>query len=319
MDKECAPAPKTSAPGAPELIQPATAPRAALKKKKTTLACVGPTGSFAWFAAGTFAASLAGEDVSLLPAPDLESIFRLIDDGLCSSALIPMENSRTGGAGPAIDLFLRHDLRISVEYSMRADICLLSRERNTDAIRVIYSHPRHLARCAGKLAVMFPDAATVATASDTEAAHFTAQMDGAAALGHPGLAGQHGLAALGIGIQSNADVIRFIRIERRDANAPSSAPCAPEDAISSLLFTLPDSPGALASVFQCLAEAGVSVRKLEMRPLDQEHTPDNLRHAFFAELETDLSSPAHARTMNILRAVCADCRLLGCYPRAAEV
>jgi chorismate mutase/prephenate dehydratase len=83
-----------------------------------------------------------------------------------------------------------------------------------------------------------------------------------------------------------------------------------EDAISSLLFTLPDKAGVLAAVLDVLARAGLNMRKLESRPLRME----NWKYVFFADLECDLKDPRLAPVLEQVRGLCTHCRILGVYP-----
>ena len=100
---------------------------------------------------------------------------------------------------------------------------------------------------------------------------------------------------------------------------------------SSLLFTLPDSPGALAGVLNCLAAADINLRKIESRPLRntapaeaaggaaEKQAAGHWKYAFFVDVERDMETEENAKTLYRLRTLCSSCRLLGTYARGPEL
>ena len=81
---------------------------------------------------------------------------------------------------------------------------------------------------------------------------------------------------------------------------------------TSLLFTVPHRPGALAAVLDVLARGGVNMTKLESRPL----RGAAWQYVFFVDIGCDLLRPVHQDTMNALTAACQSVRVLGVYPQS---
>ena len=84
---------------------------------------------------------------------------------------------------------------------------------------------------------------------------------------------------------------------------------------SSLLFTLPDQPGALAAVLNVLAGAKINMGKLESRPL----AGACWKYVFFVDADCNLAAPEMAKLRHDLAACCTDFSLLGSYPRGPRL
>lgn len=84
---------------------------------------------------------------------------------------------------------------------------------------------------------------------------------------------------------------------------------------SSLLFTLPDQPGALAAVLNVLAGAKINMGKLESRPL----AGACWKYVFFVDADCNLAAPEMAGLRRDLAACCTDFSLLGSYPRGPRL
>jgi chorismate mutase/prephenate dehydratase len=79
---------------------------------------------------------------------------------------------------------------------------------------------------------------------------------------------------------------------------------------TSILFTLPDKPGALSMVLSKLAGEGINLTKLESRPLRGE----KWKYVFFADLQCDLSREEFGKMLAELRNELHSLRILGSYP-----
>ncbi|MBU1248939.1 MAG: ACT domain-containing protein, partial [Proteobacteria bacterium] len=84
---------------------------------------------------------------------------------------------------------------------------------------------------------------------------------------------------------------------------------------TSILFTTPDRPGALATILKLFADKGVNMSKLESRPFREE----KWKYVFFADLECDLTSPEYQPLLVELRNNCHTLRELGSYPAGPQL
>ncbi len=100
---------------------------------------------------------------------------------------------------------------------------------------------------------------------------------------------------------------RFVVVGRTPADRPGTDK-------TSIIFSVSDKPGSLASVLRCFADAGINMRKLESRPL-----PGNTwKYVFFADLECDLLEDRYAHVLKELDQHCHSVRVLGSYPSGKQ-
>lgn len=128
---------------------------------------LGPRGSFAHAAASRqFGASVSFEDVRTA-----EGALNEVCRGHIDYAVLPIENSVTGGVDDTMDAVLQHasrgariinELRLPTRHAMHARC-------KPKEISRIYGTPEALGHCSKWLAVQFPSVQQVPTASDAEA------------------------------------------------------------------------------------------------------------------------------------------------------
>ena len=82
-----------------------------------------------------------------------------------------------------------------------------------------------------------------------------------------------------------------------------------------MIFTVPDKPGALSSILDLLAKNGINMRKLESRPLRGQ----TWKYVFFADVECDMTDPAHTAIVQELGTICNTFRILGSYPTGPQL
>lgn len=267
---------------------------------------LGPEGTFSYFAGVQF----LGRAVDFLPEPDIPSVFKAVASGRAELGIIPLENSLQGTVGQSLDHFLQQKVYIQSEIFCRISHSLLGRSGPLSSVRTVYSHPQPLAQCSGWLRSMLPHANVVPMESTAAAAKRVAEIEeeGAAAIGHSGLASILGLDILASGIEDLGDNwTRFVLI----AGSPSDASLsrAARDK-TSMLFTVPDKPGSLVGVLATLAKSGINMKKLESRPMRGE----TWKYVFFVDVECDLEQDAYAETLKELEHACHSLRILGSYP-----
>lgn len=268
------------------------------------VAFLGPEGTFSHMAALEF----FGNSMDFLPMPRFDDIFEAVENRACEIGVIPLENSLHGTVVQSIDLFAAHEVYIQSEWFSRISLSLMSRATGLEAVKTVYSHPQPLGQCAGWLRANLPEARHISVDSTAAAAHKVLGEANAAAIGHGGLAARLGLGVLAGSIEDTANNwTRFVSI----GTEPQPVGGANK---TSLLFTLADRPGALASALQCLARAGVNMNKLESRPIRSERW----KYTFFCDVSCDLTDPAHAGLLEELRTLCHGFRILGAYPAGKD-
>lgn len=261
---------------------------------------LGPEGTFSYFAA----LQHMGQSQYLTPKTNFEEIFRAVSDEGAELGVIPLENSLEGTVGQAVDLFMKYPVFIQGEIYHRISHALLSKTDSLDKVTEVHSHPQPLEQCREWLEAKLKGRPLFATDSSAAGAQVAAGKETAAAVGNVRLADMYGLNVLAERIEDHPDNwTRFLVI------APS--PCKEDRRDkTSILFTTPDSPGALAGVLNTLAGSGINMTKLESRPVRGE----KWKYVFFTDLECDLTKAEHESMLNTLREQCHTLRVLGTYP-----
>lgn len=266
-----------------------------------TVAYLGPEGTFTHLAGLEY----LGRSMDFTPCPTLHDVFLTVASRKADLGVIPLENSLQGSVGQSLDLFLQYNVYIHAELFSRISHALLAVNADLSSVRTVYSHPQALAQCSGWLRTNVPQAAVIPTESTAAAAaQAEREGDGSAAIGHPRLVERYGLKAVALDIQDLPDNwTRFLVI------GPTPTAGSSRDK-TSLLFTTPDRPGALAAILNLLADQGLNLTKLESRPLKGE----KWKYVFFMDVECDLSQEQYENTMSNLTSLCHTMRVLGSYP-----
>ena len=274
-------------------------------QKPQTVVYLGPEGTFSYFAGVEY----LGHSADFIPENNLEDVFKSVARKKAELGIIPLENSLQGSVGQSLDLFLRFDLYIHAEIFCKISHSLLSQEDNLNNIERVYSHPQALQQCAGWLNVHLPHVAVIPEESTARAARRVEEEPKSAAIGHKKLAEMFNLNVLASGIEDLPDNwTRFLII--------SAAP--PETGNhdkTSIVFTLPDRPGALVHVLQVLAKQGINMKKLESRPFKME----KWKYVFFVDVECDLTTDEYKDMLRELQDKCHTLRILGSYPRGEYI
>lgn len=269
------------------------------------VAYLGPEGTFSYFAGVEF----LGHSADFVPKADLEGVFRAVHDGETELGILPLENSLHGTVGQSLDLFLRFEISILSELFCKISHTLLSTATRLSDVKTVYSHPQPLAQCDSWLRSNLPGAKLIPTESTAAAAARVPDDPGSAAIGHKALAAMFGLNVLARGIEDLPDNwTRFVVVGRKPATGGNRDK-------TSLLFTVPDKPGALVGVLAALSTHGINMKKLESRPMRGE----KWKYVFFVDLECDLGRDEYAKALADVAASCHTMRILGSYPQGPSL
>jgi chorismate mutase/prephenate dehydratase len=232
--------------------------------------------------------------------------------GAADLALLPIENTTAGSINETYDLLARGGLHITGEVVSAIEHCLLALPGVTiDELRVVMSHPQALAQCHDFLA-RHPDLA-LRPELDTagSARHVRDAGDRTlAAIARSAAARRYGLAVVAPAIQSaSGNATRFVEIAVRPAPVPEHAA-----AKTSLVLALADRPGVLGEVLMRFAARGLSLTKLESRPIPE--APFTYR--FYADVLGHAASEAFDAVLAEVRPLTTELRVLGTYPAAMQ-
>lgn len=230
--------------------------------------------------------------------------------GTADLALLPIENSTAGSINEVYDLLAGGKLVITGEVVSAIEHCLLALPGVAlDELRVVMSHPQALSQCQALFAAHPHLAARPEL--DTAGAARRVRDAGDRTLGaiaSATAASTYGLAIVAQGVQSSAgNATRFVEMSLHAAPVPEGVP-----AKTSLLLALADRPGALGEILMRFAARGLSLTKLESRPIPE--TPWSYR--FYADVTGHASSEPFVHALEDIRPLTTDLRVLGTYAAA---
>lgn len=261
--------------------------------------------------AGTFSQAALykqfGHEVDALAEADIDACFRAVETGRADFAVVPVENSTEGPVSRTLDLIVASPLKICGEVMLPIHQNLMRKGEGLDGIQRVYGHAQSLAQCQIWLNRHLPAAERVEVASNAEGARCAAVEPNTAALGNEVAAQLYGLSIVEARVEDEAsNTTRFLVLGVNDAS-PSG-----HDK-TSLVLGAANQPGAIVKLLQPLADAGISMSKLESRPARSA----NWEYLFFLVCEGHRNDVLLAQTLAEIGKHAAFLKILGSYPASS--
>lgn len=266
------------------------------------IAFLGPAGTYTHIAA----LKHFGGSISDLPLASIEEIVQAVEVSRADFGVVPLENSLEGSVNQTLDCLVESNLNIFGEVNVEIEHQLLSKSESLSDIKVVQAHPQALAQCRRWLDKNLPGAERVSSPSNAEGARLATENPGFAAIASKRAAELYDLKILRSNIEDGADnTTRFVILSRH------TCPPSGED-ITSIVFTTKNEPGALHDVLQLFGDAGVSLTRIESRPLRQ----GRWEYIFFIDVEGHIETEPLKDVWPALDRLTGILQLLGSYPRA---
>eukprot|EP00977_Amphora_coffeiformis_P019889 scaffold7575_cov159-Amphora_coffeaeformis.AAC.4 len=287
---------------------------------------------------------LLGEKVVAIGRPSFEACFQAVASMECDYACLPVENSLGGSIHENYDLMLRYDLKIVAEHEFRVSHCLLAKPgvKRTD-LKYAISHPQALAQCDNFLRGLgitpipvYDTAGAAKMIAEGAKLPPNCTPENTAAIASD-LAGRtYGLNCLGTSIEDDdTNFTRFLLLSRKDVMQHLTKKMP---AKTSVVFTLPNTAGALYKALACFSLRDIDFSKIESRPTsasllnflkfksqqlgkksrNRAELP-RFRYCFYLDF---LASPVDENTQNALahlREQAEFVRVLGSYPQKSRL
>ena len=272
-------------------------------EETTRVAYLGPAGTFTQQAVMKH----FGHEVEALAEADIDACFHAVETGRADFAVVPVENSTEGAISRTLDLIVASPLKICGEVMLPIHQTLMRKQASMEGIRRVYGHAQSLAQCQQWLGRHLPGAERIAVVSNSEGARLAAADPEAATLGSEAAAELYGLTVIQARIEDEAsNTTRFLVLGQGDA-APSGRDK------TSLVMSTKNEPGAVVRLLQPLAEAGISMSKLESRPARS----SNWEYLFFVVCEGHRQDARLAAALAEIGSRAAFLKILGSYPAAS--
>jgi chorismate mutase/prephenate dehydratase len=262
--------------------------------------------------AGTFSQQAVikhfGHEVDAQAETDIDACFQAVETGRAEFAVVPVENSTEGAIGRTLDLIVASSLKICGEVMLPIHQMLMRKHSGLAGIQRVYGHAQSLAQCQQWLSRHLPNAERISVVSNSEGARRAAAEPDAATLGSETAAGLYGLVVVEARVEDEAtNTTRFLVLGQTDA-APSGRDK------TSLVMGAQNQPGAVVKLLQPLADAGISMSKLESRP----SRSSNWEYLFFVVCEGHREDAKLAAALAEIKARAAFLKILGSYPAATS-
>jgi prephenate dehydratase len=277
--------------------------------KTMRVAFQGEPGAFSEAAA----VQLLGNEITTVPRPTFDAVFRAITDGAADALLVPVENSLAGSVVRVYDLLLENALTITAETILPIELHLIAKPGATLAdIRTVCSHPMALAQCE-RFFGSHPQYKRVPaedTAGSVREVLARGDMTSAAIAGRRAADHYRGVI-LAEHIQDNTEnFTRFVLLKRA---ADAARATVPTDARKmSLAMRIAHRPGALLASLEPFARHNINLRKIESRPIHGQPWA----YQFVLEIEADQPERLDQALAEV-RTVTSDLRVMGLYAAAA--
>lgn len=291
-------------------------------EQTTRVAYLGPAGTFTQQAVH----KQFGHEVDALAEANIDACFHAVETGRADFAVVPVENSTEGAISRTLDLIVASPLKICGEVMLPIHQMLMRKalspqpsplegkhpegHKGANAwptpINRVYGHAQSLAQCQQWLTRHLPQAERISVVSNSEGARRAAAEPDAATLGSEAAAELYGLAVAAARVEDEAsNTTRFLVLGKTDA-APSGRDK------TSLVVGVRNQPGAVVKLLQPLADAGISMSKLESRPARS----CNWEYLFFIVCESHRLDPKLAAVLAEIESRAAFLKILGSYPAA---
>lgn len=277
------------------------------KKDFLKIAIQGIFGSYSSLAAKKYF-SEETEKISFIGKSTFEEVVRSVEKGEADYAILPVENTTSGGINDVYDALIHTNLSIIGEEILHVKHCLVAIEDvPVTNIKTIYAHPQAAAQCSMFLS-QFPDC-TVEFFTDTalSAQKMKEKNDPAIAA----IASRQAAELFKVKILSDdianqkENYTRFLIGTRKAEKVDLRIPCK-----TSIVMATDQTPGALVEALLVLKKHELNMTKLESRPI----LGNPWEEMFYLDFEGNLADPHVDEAMEEFSRHTRFFKVLGSYP-----
>lgn len=267
-----------------------------------SVAYLGPAGTYSEQAA----IKLFGKTTQLSPEETIKDVFRSAEAGSTDLAVVPVENSSEGAVRETHKLLMDTNANIVAEISIPIIHSLLTNEKNLDGIKTIYAHPQSFSQCRVWLATHLPKAEQIPCSSNAAAAELAAKSAKSAAIAGSEAASIYKLDTIEKGINDQpGNETRFVAL-----GSVETRPTGNDK--TSMICVLIDRPGVLYDLLKILADAKISMTRLESQPFAHG------QYAFYIDFIGHKDDQEVKQALSEVKKHTYICKILGSYHREVK-
>ncbi|MBN2572338.1 MAG: chorismate mutase, partial [Ignavibacteriales bacterium] len=277
------------------------------KKKAITIAIQGIEGSYSYLASQKYFSNYAGK-LQFIKNDTFEEVVRAVENGAAEFAVLPIENTTSGGINEVYDLLLHTSLYIVGEETFPVNHCLVAvKDISIDNIEKIYAHYQAATQCSKFISSLknckveyFSDTAlSVKRIIEEKNTKYAAIASKEAALLF-----KVSVLAEGIANQTG-NYTRFLIATRKPLPVDSRIPTK-----TSIVIATSHSPGALVNALSVFQQRKINMTKLESRPI----LGNPWEEMFYLDFEGNINDKNIEEAINELGPYTRFFKVLGCYP-----
>lgn len=266
------------------------------------IACFGPAGSFTHQALQEY---FQGRSYNRHHFNTFEEVISSISNGKMDYAVLPLENSSTGGITEVYDLLRQYDCSIVGEQCVKIEQNLLGcKGASLQTIKTVYSHPQGLKQCQDFFR-NYPELEQVPYFSTSKSAEEVAQKQDVtlAAIAGKQAAELYKLQVIAPAINSNSNnYTRFVIIAKQPEINPGANKIT-------LLVAVKHETGSLYKMLASFYHMGLNMLNLESRPI----VGRTWEYFFYIDVTGNLADPLVADVIDEIKEKSTYCKVLGNY------
>ena len=273
------------------------------------VAHLGEEGSYSYVAADKHYAA-TGFQISHICCDDFPEAIEQVTDDNADVAMLPIENTTSGGINEVYDLLVDCPLHIVGEELLKVEHCLIAKPGMTlEDIDTVIGHPQACTQCRKQLKKMGIE--NVEYVNSTGHALQLVKDDNrkniAALAGHSSAA-VYNLQVLATDIADQKDnYSRFLVLAPEPQAVHESLPCK-----TTLMMATRQKAGALVDALTVFQSYHINLTKLESRPI----IGNPWEEMFYIDLDGNISQQSVAEAIDQLTQMCRYVKVLGSYPSA---
>ncbi len=277
------------------------------KKSSASISLQGIEGSYSYLAALKFFAQRK-YDLNFVFRKRFDEVVEAAEKGESDYAILPIENTTSGGINEVYDLLLHTTLSIVGEEKFQVKHCLVSTEEiPLNKIKKVYAHYQAAAQCSKFLETVpkaaveyFADTAmSVQRISEEKNPYFVAIASQEAAK-------IYGLKILKADIANQLEnFTRFLIATRKPQSVDSRIPCK-----TSIVMATSHTPGSLVEALNIFRKFNVNLTKLESRPI----IGNPWEEMFYLDFAGNIAEATTQKLMDELGQFTRFIKVLGSYP-----
>ncbi|TCI05159.1 3-deoxy-7-phosphoheptulonate synthase [Corallincola luteus] len=277
------------------------------RKPVYRVAFLGDKGSYSYLAMRKYF-SRTCDDLVERGCTSFSQIINEVESGTADYAMLPIENTSSGGITQVYDVLQHTTCSIVGEMTLPVEHCLLTAVPSSESqINTIYAHFQPAQQCSEYLDSLTGIKIESCDASSAAFLKVSELKDPhVAAIGSADGGELYGLTPIKTGLANQKENFsRFIVIARKPVQVAEQIP-----AKTTLIMSVEQKPGSLVEALLVMREHGLNMCKLESRPIQG----NPWEELFYIDVEGNLQSSHMQSALEALTRITRYLKVLGCYP-----